>query len=118
MVNETNISKSIQLEGSKLGLRLFRNNRGAFKDKRGVWVKYGIGGDGGSDLIGFKRVKITQAMVGKSIAIFTACEVKKPNSRTDPQRLRDQIKFISSINNAGGIGMMVDNVEEFINAVR
>ena len=73
-MSESKNVTEIQLNIPKY-MRLFRNNTGLctyLKNGRKWKVKYGIGGTGGSDLIGFTQLKITQEMVGKEMAIFTA----------------------------------------------
>lgn len=54
---------------------------------------------GSSDLIGWKQITITPEMVGKTVAVFTAIEVK-----TETGRLREeQCKFIDAVRRAGGL---------------
>lgn len=54
---------------------------------------------GSSDLIGWTSVEITPDMVGTTVAVFTAIEVKTGNTpATDAQ-----VNFIDQVNAAGGI---------------
>ena len=99
-INETNLLKLIQLEASKLGHRMFRNNCGNLQNNKGQWVKYGVANPGGSDLIGWKPVVITPDMVGKTVAIFTALEIKSGNGILKTE----QRNFLNAVNAGGGDG--------------
>lgn len=99
MSTEQNIQQEIRLALSKTGSRMFRNNSGAFKDSTGRWVRYGVANPGGSDLIGWTPVKVTPDMVGRTLAVFTAIEVKTPKGKTSPE----QTNFIDRVKFDGGI---------------
>ena len=108
-MNETTIMRHIQLEASKLkGVRLLRNNVGKFQDLRGVWTQFGVGGPGGSDLIGWKTITITQEMVGKTVAVFLAVEVKSRNGKLTTE----QAQFLMVVRAAGGIGLVPYSIED------
>jgi hypothetical protein len=77
---------------------IFRNNNGCLKDDTGRLVQYGMG-NGTSDFIGWTTQTITADMVGSSIAIFTAIEVKASDGKTTA----DQQKFIDLVKKNGGI---------------
>ncbi len=63
---------------------------------------------GSSDLIGYTPVEITAAMVGKTIAVFTAIETKKSkNGKTSA----DQLNFIKQVKDAGGIAGVANSPE-------
>lgn len=98
---ENFLSDQLMMAFSDTGDRLFRNNSGVAWHKDGSVVRYGVGSPGGSDLIGFKRVLITPAMVGSRLAVFTAVEVKtgklKPTS--------DQDKFLEMVRAKNGLGV-------------
>lgn len=74
----------VRLEAAGKGIRLFRNNSGAFKDDDGRMVRYGLANDSAalnkviksSDLVGWRKVTITPDMVGDVIAQATLREVK------------------------------------------
>lgn len=105
---ETNISKECQKTASKLGSRLFRNNRGMFKTLDGLRkVRAGLEVPGSSDLIGWTQVEITPDMVGEKVAIFTAFEVKTGQGAAS----EDQARFIDNILNCGGIAGIVRSSE-------
>lgn len=64
---------------------------------------------GAGDLIGRTSVVITQAMVGKTVAVFSSFEAK----RTDGgRRSPDQIKWANDITAAGGIAGFFSTPEE------
>jgi hypothetical protein len=107
-MREVDIMRSLQLECPKIGARLLRNNSGALQDKKGRWVRFGVGGTGGSDLIGWRSVTITPDMVGAKMAIFVACEVKSSGGKPT----KEQENFISAVQNAGGIGFVARSVED------
>lgn len=88
--------------------RLFRNNVGQLQDKQGRIVRYGVCNPGGSDLIGWTRHTITPADVGRTVAIFTAVEVKYGKTSTKPHQKR----FLAAVQHAGGIAGIVRSAEE------
>ena len=99
-MSEQELMQEIQLEVSRLGGRVFRNQTGKYKvgDR---WISSGLC-VGSSDLIGWITDRFT------SIAIFLAIEVKTPKGRVRP----GQQKFLDYINKAGGIGFIARSVED------
>jgi len=89
------------------GGRLMRNNNGvaAFVDDTGRRrrVRYGLG-VGTSDLIGWTPREITADMVGQTIAVFTAVELKRGSDTST----REQDLFARAVRNAGGIALVVE----------
>jgi hypothetical protein len=106
-MNETNLMNTILLANH--GCRLFRNNTGAIKDQTGRLVRFGLC-KGSSDLIGFKPVTITPEMVGRTVAIFTAIEVKTPGGKPTPE----QLHFVKRVKDHGGIAGIARSVEEML----
>jgi len=96
------------LEVSKAGARVFRNNCGLALMADGSHIKYGVANPGGSDLIGWTPVTITPGMVGQTIAVFVAMEVKTERGRAS----QAQLKFIDAVNNNGGIAGIVRSPED------
>ena len=102
------------LSRSKTGARLFRNNTGtAYQGQRVRTqngfiitnprpVHFGLC-KGSSDLIGWTPHVITEADLGKTVAIFTAIEVKTKGVKVTPE----QRNFIARVNEAGGIGEFI-----------
>lgn len=86
-MNETQILQSIRAELSHGTIRLYRNNSGRFQDRTGRWVTFGIPGEGGGDLLGWKIITVTEAMLGQRIAQFVSLEIKRATGRlTVPQQ--------------------------------
>ena len=65
--------------------------------------------EGSSDLIGWTRMTITQEMVGKTVAIFTACEIKFSSTVTTPE----QASFTQAVHKSGGLGTVARSFDEF-----
>ena len=107
-MNETEILNKIKTKLSKLGFTIFRNNVGAWRAKNGQYIKYGLC-KGSSDLIGWKPIVVTQEMVGKLVAIFSAIEVKRPSKSITSD---EQINFIKSVKEAGGIGVIAKSEDD------
>ncbi|MEM7046052.1 MAG: VRR-NUC domain-containing protein [Pseudomonadota bacterium] len=82
--------------------RVFRNNVGVATYPGGERVRYGLC-PGSSDLIGWMPVTITPEMVGKTVAVFLAVEVKGPRGRLSGA----QENFLERVKKAGGIGRCV-----------
>jgi len=126
---ETNIVRSIMLSLGKIpGVRIFRNNTGkawigksaVMNSRKQIWVnpgdviieqgRYFVAGlcVGSSDLIGFKSVVVTQDMVGKTVAIFLAPEIKTKTGRVS----EEQKNFQKMVNEHGGIAFVAtDEIE-------
>lgn len=115
---ETALGKEIQLEAARRGMTLLRNNCGAAKDETGRLIRYGLGHTAPNqkirsvDYVGWQPVIITPAMVGRTLAVITAAEVKLPGWRgpTD-DRERAQERFISLVNRAGGRACFISDVK-------
>lgn len=106
VANEASLMRKIQIRASEWGSRLFRNNVGCYRIGQ-RFIRYGLGGNGGSDLIGFTSVTITPQMVGQTVAIFTAVEVKA-GSRTT----KEQCQFLQGVIKAGGIGLIARSIDD------
>jgi hypothetical protein len=97
-----------------------RNNNGAAVDKTGRLVRYGLGHISpkqeykSSDLIGITKVVITPDMVGKTIGVFTALEIKKEdwdcNKKLDDHEVK-QNNFLQWVIANGGIAAFVNKVD-------
>lgn len=108
---EARVVSELRLEASQLGMRLWRNNSGAFYDEKGNFVRFGLGNDSAqfnavcksSDLIGVKPKLITEADVGTIIGQFVAREAKKPGwTFKGTDREKGQLNFINIVNKLGG----------------
>jgi hypothetical protein len=101
---ETDIMRLIQLKAGELGYKTWRNNVGAYKDSRGFWIRYGVAGKGGSDLIGL------QVGTGR----FVAIEVKSPTGVISDE----QEAFLNAVRNDGGIAGVCRSVEDFLALIK
>lgn len=115
-MNESEILYSIRLSlGNMPDVRLFRNNCGAFKDKDGRWVQYGLA-PGSADLIGLRTMTITPDMVGRSVALFVGIECKTDKGRIS----EDQQSFLLMLQQRGalsGIARSLEDAKRIIGAV-
>jgi hypothetical protein len=69
-----------------------------------------MGVNGIPDIVGFRQVEITQSMVGTTLPVFFSIETKAAGKRagtTPNQDLRRK-----EIQAAGGISVVIDNVEQ------
>lgn len=121
-VAESIILKIIQNNSLFFNAKLFRNNVGMFniieKNKRRV-VKTGLC-KGSSDLIGYTTKLITQEMVGKPIAVFTAVEVKKSDWKKDKKlnpHEEMQKNFLDNVVNDGGLAGFATDIDDFKNII-
>jgi hypothetical protein len=107
-MSEAAIQQDIRLAlGQTPGLRVFRNNVGAIKDRNNRLVRYGLH-TGSADLIGWQSVVITPAMVGQRFARFVSIEVKTPSGRLSPE----QETWQGVVQKAGGIAVVARSVED------
>ncbi len=104
--DEAKVQNDIRLACARGATRLWRNNCGALKDQNGRLVRYGLC-PGSSDLIGMRSVTITSDMVGQTIAVFTAIEVKDRGRPTPEQQA-----FIAMVQQAGGLAGIARSVDD------
>lgn len=102
-MSATELTNCIMLALADIGCLTWRNNCGALPDKRGVWVRYGVGNPGGSDIIGLMPN-------GR----FLAIEVKAGRDTERP----DQVAFINAVNMTGGLGFFARDVQYAVDRVR
>lgn len=112
LMTEADIMRDIQLKASELGCRLFRNNVGAFTDKRGIPIRFGLC-VGSSDLIGYVPVTITEAMIGRTVAVFLAAEVKGPTGKVTPE----QANFLARVHGDGGAAVLARSFDDVLKAL-
>ena len=126
MKNESEVSQDIQIEAMHHACNLMRNNSGSLPDVNGTPVRFGLGNISkkhndkikSSDLIGITKVTITPEMVGKTLGIFTAIEVKKeawnPDKKFDARETA-QNNFINWVKLNGGIASFCNDSNELVN---
>jgi len=106
---ETIIANEIMLDSSRHGCTLWRNVKGLFSSPDGKRkILAGLLAPGSSDLIGFRRVKITPEMVGQTIAQFVAIEVKKDGGYPSHAQ-RDFCEFIGESGGLAGVARSPDD---------
>jgi len=123
---EIDVQQAIRLAlGLEPGLVLFRNNVGAMTHPGSTRpVHYGVGGKGGSDLIGLLTIEVStvcdpdaaaHVCLGHTnkLARFVALEVKKHGGRVSA----DQWAFIELVRAHGGFAAIVFSVEEAKDAI-
>jgi hypothetical protein len=107
MASEQTIQQHIRLACSTGDCRLFRNNTGTLRDQHGRPVQFGLC-KGSADLIGWRSITITPAMVGTTIAVFASVEVKTPTGRLRPE----QQQWLEAVQAAGGIAGVARSVAD------
>lgn len=123
MKDENIIQQEVQIEAKKFNCTLMRNNSGALKNKNGQPVRYGLGNVSkkrndkikSSDLIGITKIVVTQEMVGMTLGIFTATEVKEESWNPDKKldaREQAQKAFIDWVISEGGLAGFVNSVDK------
>lgn len=120
-MSEADLMREIQLEASKYGARLLRNNvacawvgdkiervggRLLIHDPRPLHAGLFVGS---SDLIGWTRRQTENGPVG----VFTAIEVKVKNRKMT----LEQSNFIEAVKRDGGIAKCAHSVQEAIDAI-
>jgi hypothetical protein len=116
-MHEGDILADLRLEVQKLNCTTFRNNTGRFKihDNYGKprWVQFGLC-VGSADTIGWTEHVITEADVGRRVAIFTAFETKTPKGKKPTDA---QLNFIGHVLLAGGIAAVCRSASDAIQAI-
>lgn len=125
-MSESEVQQLIQAAGPIYHCILERNNSGSLKNEEGTPIRFGLGNISkerskrikSSDLIGITTVVVTPEMVGMSIGVFTACEVKQPNwnptKKLDAHELA-QKAYLDYIVSRGGIAFFSNSVLSFRN---
>ena len=117
--SEALIQKQVRLEAAQKGMILWRNNSGTAFDASGNFFRFGLANDSGkmnktiksSDLIGIRPVVVTQDMVGKTLGLFVAKEVKRGDWEfKGTEREQAQLKFIELVRSMGGEADFVKEV--------
>lgn len=101
---ESSIQDAIRVELGREDLRgeivLWRNNVGT-GEKRGHFIRFGVGGPGGADLLGIYR---SSAGAG----VFLAVEIKSATGRQS----EEQVRFASLVRSLGGEYAVLRSVED------
>ena len=128
--SENFVAQQAQLDATKEGCRLWRNNVGMLMNEDGVPVRYGLCNESSkinkktksSDFIGATPVVITQAHVGQTLGVFTAIETKKQGWKySGNDHEKGQLNFLNIVASLGGIAAFINDANQFtgvINHVR
>ena len=120
--SEAAVQARVRVAASAAGMRLWRNNVGAFHDDaRGIHVRFGLANDSkqvndvikSADLIGIRPRTISQDDVGRRIGQFVSLECKNADWRyTGTDRERAQEAWAALITSLGGIARFVRSAGE------
>lgn len=91
----------VRIEAANKGIRLFRNNSGAFKDEDGRLIRYGLANESkqankvlkSPDLIGWRKRLITPEMVGLFIGQACMREMKHEGWTFNPADEHEAAQF-------------------------
>ena len=119
--SEAAVQARVRVAASAAGMRLWRNNVGAFHDDaRGIHVRFGLANDSkqvnnvikSADLIGIRPRLITLTDVGRRFGQFVSLECKSAGWRyTGTERERAQEAWAALITSLGGVARFVSGVE-------
>ena len=122
-MSESELQQLIQIDGPQWGCFLLRNNSGAFEDKEGRVVRFGLGHTSrqhsdrikSSDLVGFTQITIGPEHIGRILAVITVVECKHPDWKPSPSDKREKAQraFIEWIKAKGGFGGFAWSLESF-----
>lgn len=123
-VSEAAVQARVRVAASRAGMRLWRNNVGAFHDaERNVHVRFGLANDSkqvndvvkSADLIGIRPVTIQQHQVGHTIGQFVSFECKHAGWRwTGSDRERAQEAWAALVTSLGGVARFVTDPEQVL----
>ena len=108
---ETTLQQQIRLAlGTHPDARIFRNQVGSLPDPRtGRLVTFGLA-RGSADLIGWRTITVTPAMVGARLAVFCSIEVKTPTGRVRPE----QQAWLETVQQAGGVAGVARSIDDAV----
>jgi hypothetical protein len=112
-MKESNIQAQIRLALSGAGAVMFRNNVGQTTTVDGRVIRYGVCNPGGADLIGWKPIVVTENMVGQTLAVFCAVEVKRPGGKVS----ESQQRFLEAVKRSGGIAGVARSPAEALKVI-
>lgn len=113
-ISEATLMRRVLVRASELGARLFRNTTGRYRlarpecrecQSRGRVITSGLC-VGSSDLIGWRTVTVTPAMVGRKVALFVAIELKAGSKVST-----EQAKFLAAATEAGALASILCDVD-------
>lgn len=121
-LSEAAVQSRVRVAASRRGMRLWRNNVGAFHDAAaGIHVRYGLANDSkamnesvkSADLIGIDPVLITPQHVGQTIGQFVSFECKHEGWKyTGNPREQAQERWAQIVTSLGGVGRFITSEKE------
>lgn len=127
MTSEAAAQEQVILGAASDGHALWRNNSGACTDDRGRQVRYGLGNTSkkfnevwkSPDLVGPTHMTIQPHHVGRTVAIFTGVEMKRPGwVYRATEREVAQANCLGDVIKYGGIGMFCTSLEGYRHEVQ
>lgn len=124
-MSERPLTDEIMLAASALGARLFRQNTGVgwvgklvnktanlvtLENPRPLRAGLCVGS---SDIIGIAPVVVTQDMVGQTIGLFVAVEVKAGAGLSVEQK-----RFLAMVKSCGGLACVAHKVDDAIDLIK
>jgi hypothetical protein len=110
--SEAAVQAQVRLEASRKGMRLWRNNVGAFTDpETNQFVRFGLANDSkqlnmvikSGDLIGIRPWVVQPGDVGRLIGQFVSREVKRAGWKyAGSEREVAQLNWVNLVNSLGG----------------
>lgn len=127
MTTESLAQQHVRQLWNQLGGFAWRNNSGAFQDETGRVIRYGLANESkvvnehikSSDLIGPVPTLITADMIGRTVGVFAAVEMKKPGWSLTPsdKRAIAQQRFHELVRSAGGFAGFATCREDFLRII-
>jgi hypothetical protein len=111
--NEKQIQDDVRLHVASKGATTWRNNVGVATTANGAVIRYGLC-TGSADLIGITPLRITPEMVGHTVGVFTAIEVKTPTGRPT----KEQVNFIEHVQSQGGLASICREPSDYDDALQ
>lgn len=122
MTPEQRAQQEVLIACAELGISPWRNNVGALPDPRtGRLIRFGLANESAalnarlksSDLIGLRRVVVTQDLVGATIGQFCSLELKPPGwTYSGTPRERAQLAWIEHVRRWGGFACFTTGAED------
>lgn len=119
--SEARVQSEVRLAAPRANLLLFRNNVGALLNENGRPIRYGLANDSkqmnqhikSADLVGIRRVLITQAHLGTVIGQFASVECKWRGWQEgeDKKREKAQKEWATLVQSWGGFAKVTSTCD-------
>lgn len=114
-MSESDTLRDIILRLSNTDTRLFRMQSGSFRALHSDQV-IRVGIPGMSDTIGLRRITVTPELLGRSLAVFVAIEVKSKTGKPHANQL-DFVQVVSNLGGYAGIARSVDDARRILRLI-